>query len=296
MDFRQLEAFVSTVNCRSFSAAAEALYLSQSTISCYIHSLEKELHTQLIHRTTKKFQVTKEGQQLYSYATALLQLQRRAISELSDASRNKVHIGASSVPGQRILPELLEEYHKTAPEARFHVTCSGSLDIIQQVEDGSLDVGLVGMKTESPCIFEPLTNDELVIATPNTEHFRTHYSPAPDLRALLREPMVIRTEQSGTKLEAEKLLRRLGLKRGDLNIAVSVNDAQALLCCVIQGLGISIVSCRMIQELEQQGKLLVFRLGQKVWKRTFYFVSQNSQFIPQSAQSFLQFLRSRSLG
>ena len=74
MDFRQLEAFIATVDHQSFSAAADALYLSQPTISSYIHSLERELNTQLIRRTTKKFEVTINGQQLYEYAVALLRL------------------------------------------------------------------------------------------------------------------------------------------------------------------------------------------------------------------------------
>ena len=78
MDFRQLEAFVSTVEHKSFSAAAAALYLSQPTISSHVHSLEKELRVQLIHRTTKRFEVTSEGQRLYEYAVALLQLQIQA--------------------------------------------------------------------------------------------------------------------------------------------------------------------------------------------------------------------------
>lgn len=294
MDFRQLEAFVATVNYHSFSAAAEALYLSQSTISSHIQGLEKELHTQLIHRTTKKFQVTKEGQQLYEYATALLRLQRRAISELSDAGKNELHIGASSVPGQCMLPELLAQYRNAAPEARFHVTYSESLDIIQKVEDGSLDVGLVGMRMESQCIFEPLATDELVIAAPNTEYFRGRYSSNPDLRELLKEPMVMRTERSGTKLEAEKLLRSLGLKNKDLRVVVCINDGEALRRCVLQGLGISIVSHRMVAEQERQGTLLVFRLGRHAWTREFYFVSRDSQYIPQSAEAFLKFLRAHA--
>ena len=76
MDFRQLEAFIATVDHQSFSAAADALYLSQPTISSYIHSLERELNTQLIRRTTKKFEVTVNGHQLYEYAVALLRLQQ----------------------------------------------------------------------------------------------------------------------------------------------------------------------------------------------------------------------------
>ena len=95
MDFRQLEAFIATVDRQSFSAAADSLYLSQPTISSYIHSLERELNTQLIRRTTKKFEVTPNGQQLYDYAAALLRLQQ-TISEDTD------RLAAAAAPPQML--------------------------------------------------------------------------------------------------------------------------------------------------------------------------------------------------
>ena len=58
MDIRQLEAYVYTVKYRSFSLAAQKLYLSQPTVSAHICNLEKELHTQLLKRTTKTLSVT----------------------------------------------------------------------------------------------------------------------------------------------------------------------------------------------------------------------------------------------
>lgn len=294
MDFRQLEAFVATVDYQSFSAAAEAIYLSQSTISSHIQALEKELHVQLIHRTTKKFEVTKEGRQLYEYATALLKLQQRTISELSDANKNELHIGASSVPGQCILPKVLAEYHQIAPKVRFHAAYSESLDIIQKVENGSLDVGLVGMKIESQCVFEPLAVDELVIAAPNTEYFQKRYYPHPALRELLKEPIVMRTERSGTTYETEKLLRSLSLRNKDMHIVAYMNDAEALKSCVLHGLGISIISYNMVKEQEVQGKLLVFRLGDYIKVRKLYLVFRDSQYIPRSADAFISFLRKLS--
>ena len=84
MDIRQLEAFVYTVKYQSFSLAAQKLYLSQPTVSSHINNLEKELHTQLLKRTTKSLSVTPAGQTLYNYAAEILNLQQKAILELSD--------------------------------------------------------------------------------------------------------------------------------------------------------------------------------------------------------------------
>lgn len=88
MDIRQLEAFVYTVKYQSFSLAAQKLYLSQPTVSSHINNLEKELHTQLLKRTTKSLSVTPAGQTLYNYAAEILNLQQKAILELSDKIRS----------------------------------------------------------------------------------------------------------------------------------------------------------------------------------------------------------------
>lgn len=294
MDFRQLEAFIATVDHQSFSAAAEALYLSQPTISSYIHSLERELNTQLIRRTTKKFEVTANGNQLYEYAVALLRLQQKAILELSNTGVRELHIGTSSVPGQCILPRVLGGYRTEAPEVNAYVTHSDSMDVIQQVQNGTLDVGLVGRKTDCGCMFETIATDELVIAAPNNAYYRDHYGSNPDLKELLKEPFIMRTEQSGTQYEAEQLLQDLGLSEKDLNIVAKVNDAHALQNYVIQGLGISLVSHRMVKADAQRGKLLVFPLGEYARARNFYLVYQDGPYLPKSAVAFIRYVRELS--
>lgn len=84
-----------------------------------------------------------------------------------------------------------------------------------------MDVGLVGMRIEAQCVFEPLAVDELVIAAPNTDYFRKRYYPNPALRELLKEPIVMRTERSGTTYETEKLLRSLSLKNKEMQKRLS---------------------------------------------------------------------------
>ena len=71
MEFKQLEAFVAVVDYGSFSEAARKLYLTQPTISAHVRSLEEELHTKLIIRTTKKTTITTKGYQLYDSAVRL---------------------------------------------------------------------------------------------------------------------------------------------------------------------------------------------------------------------------------
>lgn len=289
MDFRQLEAFVSTVEHKSFSAAAAALYLSQPTISSHVHSLEKELRVQLIHRTTKRFEVTSEGQRLYEYAVALLQLQKKAINELSDAPKKELHIGASSVPGQCILPQILGNYRQLCPDVCFQVVFSDSLDIIQQVSNGTLDIGLVGTTAESRCAFVPFVSDELVVAVPNTPHYQELISSRTPLSQLLKEPIIMRTDHSGTMRETQQFLQSLQISMDDLNIIAYMNDAAAIQNCVIQGLGVSIMSRQTVEASAQRGDLLMVPLGEHALLRKLYIVYRESEFLPRTSLDFIRF-------
>ena len=212
MDIRQLEAFVYTAKYQSFSLAAQKLYLSQPTVSSHICNLEKELHTQLLQRTTKALSMTPAGRRLYSYAAEILDLRHKAVLELTSQQEAMLHIGVSSVPSLHLLPELLAAYHVQAPEVRFRTSCSDSLDVIRKVSEGGCDIGLAGTKTAAPgCGFLPVTSDELVLAAPNTPHFREYQQQKEPLRALLREPFLLREDNSGTKQETLYFLRHIGL-------------------------------------------------------------------------------------
>ena len=95
MEFKQLEAFVAVVEWNSFSEAAKHIYLTQPTISSHIRSLETELNTTLLNRTTKHMEVTEDGQYLYEEAQKLLKLRGRIYEKFS---QNPVSTSGSALP------------------------------------------------------------------------------------------------------------------------------------------------------------------------------------------------------
>ena len=267
-----------------FSLAAQKLYLSQPTVSAHICNLEKELHTQLLKRTTKTLSVTPAGQTLYQYAAEIL--------ELSNEQETMLHIGVSSVPSLYLLPELLAAYHEKTPEIRFRTSCSDSLDVINKVADNTCDIGLVGTKTaEANCEFLPVTSDELVIATPNTPHFRAYQGQPDPLTALLREPFLLREDNSGTKQETLYFLQNHGLSLDELNVIAVMDDAAALKRCITLGMGISILSRATVQTDAQQGRLLLFPLGQSAFLRRLYIVYPSIRRMSEQAIHFLDFMK-----
>lgn len=90
MEFKQLEAFVAVVEYNSFSEAARHLFLTQPTVSAHIRSLEQELNSKLIIRTTKKLTITRRGHQLYDCAVNMLNMRNSLIEEFTGQDKRSL--------------------------------------------------------------------------------------------------------------------------------------------------------------------------------------------------------------
>lgn len=291
MEMRQLEVFVSLAKHRNFSLAAESLHLSQPTVSAHLRALEQELRVQLVCRTTRAFALTDAGERLYRYALQLMQWQHRALLEVSGGEPEELRIGASSVPGQCLLPEALARFHQTMPAIRLNVQRSDSLDVIRKVEEGELDAGLVGLKTTAPCVFIPIAEDELVLAAPNNVHFQAYQKQKAPLKALLSEPFLLRSDRSGTRQEAERLCTALRHPVEALQVAGTIDDAETLRNCIAQGLGVSILSRRTAEPLARAQKLLLFPMQGEGWKRSLYLVYRQNPYMPHALSEWLRIVR-----
>ena len=112
IDMRELEAFCYVVKKGSFSRAAQALYLTQPTISAHVASLERKLRVQLLVRTTKEVFLSDAGKLLYEYAEKILALRTEAVQAVESFAkemRGTVRIAASSIPAQYYLPRLIQD-------------------------------------------------------------------------------------------------------------------------------------------------------------------------------------------
>jgi LysR family transcriptional regulator, transcriptional activator of the cysJI operon len=292
MDFKQLEAFAAVVENMSFSEAAKSLYLTQPTVSAHIRQLEAELGKRLFERTTKRIALTADGEKLYGYATRLLDLRKKAFSDLKGQIRATIHIGASTLPVAYFLPKALVKYRALHPEIGFDICKSDSLGVIEKLLDGTLDVGLTGTKTlEKQFVFEPFYQDELVIATPASSHFKKLQAEGATMEALFREPLIMRENGSGTRREMERILAQIGIPMENLQIAACMNNLESIPNSIIAGVGISIISRKVVEDLEKDGKLLVFPFANSTAHRALYIVWRKDRVLRKHIKDFIRMFK-----
>ena len=292
MEFKQLEAFVAVVDYGSFSEAARKLYLTQPTISAHVRSLEEELHTKLILRTTKKTTITTRGYQLYDSAVRMLEIRNNLLENFTGVQKHMIDLAASTIPSSYLLPEILAAFGKTHPDIYFHSIQADSAESINRVLDGTVDLALVGQNTrDETCVFLPFCQDELVIATPITNHYLGLQNKSVSFEDFIKDPIIIREKGSGTKKEMDLFLEQIGVTPNDLNVIARMNDLEGIKKSIVNGLGISILSARSAIDLQKTKQILLFPLEESAHKRTFYIVYSKNRILKPHVRQFIQFVQ-----
>lgn len=152
MDLRALEYFLAIVREGSVSAAAEALHMTQPPLSRQLRQLEEELGTPLFRREKNGMVLTAKGEMLEQYARNILRLTAQAEQSLSSVEAEPggdVYLGSAETCAVYSLFGVMRELRKKYPKFRFHVHSGNALEILQKLNDGSLDFGVVYEPTDT---------------------------------------------------------------------------------------------------------------------------------------------------
>ena len=141
INYELYKVFYHVASTLSFSEASKQLYISQSAVSQSIKALEKKLDQTLFIRSTKKVQLTPEGEILLRHIEPAMNLIRRGESQLVDASSTggQIRIGASDTICRYFLVPYLEKFHKEFPNAHIKVTNETSVKCVELLESGQVD-------------------------------------------------------------------------------------------------------------------------------------------------------------
>lgn len=274
MNLKQLEAFARVAEAKSFSEAAKILYLTQPTVSAHVASLEKELGVCLLMRSTKEVSLTEEGEILYDYAMQMLELEQQIRERFGSRKKEGavLRIAASTIPSQYLLPEIMVRFRERYPGVRLRVMETDSAGAVEQILSRRADIGFAGtVLEEKQCVYIPFYQDELVVIIPG-EGLEGPESAAETAAWIRRMPIILREEGSGTRKEAQRLLRQMGIELSELNIVASIQNQETIKRSVRNGMGISILSRLAAEDEIRSGVLRAVPLGETGGKRNINLV------------------------
>lgn len=290
MDIHHLKVFASVFKNKSFSKASEELYLTQPTISNHIKSLEDEIGCNLFDRLGRSIIPTKEAEVLYNLSTELIEKVeniKEAIINIKKEIAGNLTIGASSIPGVYLIPKIISEFKKNHPAISFQIIISDSKEISEKVSEHELLIGIVGAKISDENLkYTTFVEDELIaISAPNFTEKKNL-----TLKELIKYPMVLREDGSGTRKVTEKYFSDKGISLDDIQIAGFFGSTDSVKQAVKAGLGVSILSKYSVYEELSHKTLEAIKLSDIEMKRKFYIVTHRKRTLPRLYAVFLEHL------
>ncbi len=292
MEIKQLEIFCAVVERKGFSAAAEVLNMAQPTVSFQIASLEEELGTKLLDRSGRITTSTKSGEILYRYAIQILGLAseaKQALHQLNGLLWGEIAIGASTIPGEYILPKVLQQFRTAHPGIAVDMSIGDTRTIIKGVIESELEIGIVGASEKNEKLtFTRFVKDQLVLIAPAGNKWFKGNPVSPD--ELVGVPFILREEGSGTRTIMEQKLGECGISPGSFNLVMSLGSTEAVKHAVEEGAGVSIVSERAVQNEIKLGLLEVIDINGIELARDFFIVHRKNKILSPAVEALRQFL------
>ncbi|MCB2225337.1 MAG: LysR family transcriptional regulator [Desulfarculaceae bacterium] len=287
MDLRRLQVFAKVYERRSFSRAAEEVFLSQPTVSGHIKSLEEELGVQLFDRLGREILPTKAAELLYDHARDILERvddAQRSVDAFLGRLRGELVVGGSTIPGQYVLPAFIGRFRLLHPEVKATLHIGDTRQIAEAVQTGELEAGIVGATVEDERLaFSPLMDDVVSLAG-----WKGHpYGKSLEPKDLKQVPVVFREPGSGTRMFLARALKKAGLDPAEMNIVAQMGSTMAVMQAVRAQVGLGFLSHRAITEELAAGRLVEVDLDRVNLKRQFYLVTRKKRTHSPAAQAFM---------
>jgi DNA-binding transcriptional LysR family regulator len=294
-DLRQLEIFCKVVELKSFSRAAEVVFLTQASVSERIAGLESSIGAKLLDRLGRQILPTKAGELLYRQAIRLLDMKRTARMEMEDflgLKQGEIHLGGSTIPGEYILPKIIGQFYKKYPFVSVNLHISDTTETERLVNSGDLELGVIGSRSSSKdLVHYDLWKDELVLIV-NAGH-RWANKKMVSLDELLEEPFIMREKGSGTQRIIDGALKASGLEGiHSLKAAAQLGSSTAVKEGVKSGIGVAIISSRALQTELKSGVLKTIKIkNMPPIKRNFYLIRDKRRILSPACQVMFDFLQ-----
>ncbi len=292
MQLHQLSIFVQVAEKKSFSKAAEEIFLSQSTVSTHISSLEKHFGQKIFDRLGKEVVLTPFGERLYYWSRELLKLQETALWDLKEWTgrvEGTLRLGAGTVPAQYLAPFLISQFSLRYPGISFTLSQNSSEIVAESLLKNYADLGILGEKYFTERLeYITLLEEDLVLITPQNLSFKEPLS----LHSLLHYQFILRKPGSGTQAVLEKMLRQAGISLTRLRASAYFDNVQSIKQAVREGMGLAIISEIAALDYQQSGYINAYRLKELKEKRTFYFAYNKKKTQPPYLFEFITYSKS----
>ncbi len=306
--FKNKEYVLMVVKEKSFTVAAQKLFISQPSLSASIKRIEDKIGAPIFDRSNTPISLTDVGVKYVEYANSIEQKEKDFNMFLSDNLNlfsGKIHIGGSSLFSSFILPELIADFNKKYPQIKFRIFEDNTKNLLNKLETGEVDVILDNAEVKDGNILStPYMQENLLLAVPkkfdineklklerltaddvkNDKHLSVKNGT--DLTKFSNLPFVLLNNENDSGKRAENLL-----KKNKVEHTVLFHLDQQLstynVCCA--GLALTFIADTLIKKNSSSQDVYYYKINDPVASRHICFFHKTNRYLSQAVQSFIDF-------
>jgi DNA-binding transcriptional LysR family regulator len=286
-----LRSFLAVAELESFTKAAKQLQISQPAVSTHVRELEENLHVRLFEKIGSRIRLSHSGEVVVGEARAIVQgvrhLRDMAL-ESETGIGGTLSVGASTTPGNYVLPRLLGEFERLYPAVRTHLVIGNSARVLERLRANEVDLGAVGLSPSSDeFVTRPLCDDELVVFAPLSHPLARRRVQIP-VADLLRERFILRESDSATRRLTESWFANQKAAPTIMELGCPETVKRA----VGAGLGLGILTKFAIAPEAGERDFVALRVPGFPIRRSLYMTHLRQKRLTRTMTAFLDLLKS----
>ena len=275
-----LRVYLCILECGSLSAAGRELGMTQPAVSNHLHALEERFGVALLTRG-RPLRATPAGESLAEHARRVLDEVSALEAEMAShtAPHGPLVVGASSTPGELLMPGLAAEFSARHPEVALELRVYDTDEAIAALLGREIEAAVVGHEVDDPRLAGTVVGrDALVAVVAASDRLPgTEVSPGD----LADRPFVLREQGSGTRRTAEEGLAAAGVRP---RVAMELGSNAAVAGAVAAGAGVGVVPLRTAGALKGVRQIEVRGLA---FSRPFVLLTERGRRLSPAAQAFV---------
>ena len=300
MNLRYLNYIVKIAETKSFTKAAQSLYITQPTLSQFVYSVEEELNVQLFERSSKGVRLTEAGEILVAAARKILddyEAVQQRISDLSAPKRETVVIALSSYRTTFFAPKIISQFRKQFPACQIVSMEKSVAESKEAIHSGSVDFAISSCLSENEDLgYTKITKEEIMVAVPPqllsgqeaALRQTADIFPEIDLNELKNECFLLLEKNQPLHDLVEQFFQRTNFVPKNVIQCSTMNSANSMM---MNGLG-----CTFVTDLFVQGNHLYtgnyyYHIKRLRPKRDVYLLHRKSNTLNELEKSFISMVR-----
>ena len=290
-NLKALQIFVVVADLSSFRKAAEVMNRSQSAISSQIKLLEEQIGVTLFHRTTRRVQLTAEGEQLLSHAQRAIAALEMGLRQIKDTANLQVgHIAMGCIPSlaSTVLPDILAEFLRRRSSIGLELRELNGTHMLEAISRQEIAFGIgPEVKHAGDFDFMPITDEPFHALLP-----KAYWLPGRDtitLTELVRLPVVIASSSAAFRSALDREMTKRGLTFTDASEVVQV---QTMLAFARSGMAVAILPKIMIPAPVDQN-LQSLPIVEPELRRTLCLITRKGNSLSPAAQEMYELIIKR---